>query len=186
MKIYTKTGDQGETSLLGGKRVIKDCIDIDAIGEVDELNSIVGMLLAEISGEQLFPVTPVKDTLRTVQHRLFVLGAQIANAQIHLERVPMLTAADIAVLETWIDEMEKELPALTQFILPGGHRAAALSFLARAVCRRAERRVVSLSRTIPDFDPLTVQFLNRLSDALFVLGRWLNKKTGHEETQWQK
>lgn len=177
MKIYTKTGDAGETSLIGGVRVKKHCIEIDAIGDVDELNAAVGMLAAQISGAS---------ELTRVQHRLFTLGSNIADVQMKLGSVPKLFAADVQALEAWIDTMEADLPKLQQFILPGGHPVAAQAFFARAVCRRAERRVVELRERHPDLDPLIVQYLNRLSDALFVLGRWVNKAEGVADVAWEK
>lgn len=183
MKIYTKTGDTGETSLLGGKRVKKNCIEIDAIGEVDELNASIGVLISLLDDKK-FHDGQVQ--LLTVQHRLFTIGSNIADVQMQLGSVPTLQAADIQALEDWIDTMEKELSPLSQFILPGGHIAAAHSFFARAVCRRAERRVVELREQYPHLEPLIQQYLNRLSDALFVLGRWVDAKLNVQDVPWQK
>ena len=184
MKIYTKTGDTGETSLFGGQRVKKSCLEIDAIGEVDELNGAIGVLVAVLSEKE---VVVAKQPLETIQHRLFTVGANIAGVQMDLgTEFPHLTVRDVEVLEAWIDRMESELPRLTQFILPGGSVAAAQSFLARAVCRRAERRIVDVQALYPRLDPLVPQYVNRLSDAFFVLSRFLNKTTGVAEVVWRK
>ncbi len=183
MKIYTKTGDAGETSLLGGKRVSKSCVEMGAIGEVDELNTAIGLLIAELE-------TPMfeeeKNKLIHVQHLLFNLGGMIAAVQTDLITVPTVTSMHVEELERWIDELEKNLTPLTQFILPGGHHAAAQSFMARAICRRAERSVVTLRQRYEDLDPTIQQFLNRLSDALFVLGRFINKQQNILDVAWKK
>lgn len=179
MKIYTKTGDAGETALLGGKRVKKSCIEMKAIGEVDELNGALGVLGAQLTNAR----TQAK--IRSVQHVLFNLGANLAAAQTDLVQVPKVTDAQVEELEQWIDAMEAELPPLTQFILPGGTMAAAQSFYARAICRRAERQVVSLGEKYY-LEQIFQQYLNRLSDTLFVLGRWINYKDAKEEIIWQK
>lgn len=187
MKIYTKTGDAGETSLLGGKRVSKSCIEMGAIGEVDELNTHIGILISMLEGEATgMGRDEAVPRLYNVQHLLFNLGGMIAAVQTDLVSVPTVKTAHVEELELWIDAMDKELPPLTQFILPGGHGAAAQAFLARAICRRAERSVVTLRQRYEDLDPCLQQFLNRLSDALFVLGRFINKKTGSPETCWKK
>ena len=182
MKIYTKTGDRGETSLLGGKRVKKSCLEIEAIGEVDELNAYLGVLIAQMPDGE----TSAKERLTLAQHRLFVAGSNLADVQMQLGSVPRLTPNYVTQLEQWIDAMENKLSPLTQFILPAGTPAAAHAFFARALCRRAERRVVAVRESYPALDPLVQQYLNRLSDALFVLGRWLNHKHGVAETLWQK
>lgn len=181
--IYTKTGDTGETSLLGGKRVDKNCIEIDAIGEVDELNSCIGVLVEKLSTKNY---QEVREKLSVVQHTLFTLGSSIAAVQTDLVKVPELGESSITQLEQWIDIMTDELPPLTQFILPGGGATAAYSFYARAVCRRAERRAVELSQKNSALNPLAVKYLNRLSDFLFVLARWLNMKEGVDEVVWKK
>ncbi len=182
-KIYTKTGDAGETSLLGGKRVSKSCIEMGAIGEVDELNTAVGLIIAELDSDKF---AEEKTKLTNIQHLLFNLGGMIAAVQTDLISVPKVTMHHITELEQWIDEMETMLTPLTQFILPGGHHAAGRSFMARAICRRAERSVVMLKQRYEDLDPTIQQFLNRLSDALFVLGRLINKKYGVEDVVWKK
>lgn len=180
MKIYTKTGDAGETGLLGGKRVRKDTPEIEAIGTVDELNSAIGVLAAQVRED-----AKTLQSLRKIQHSLFVVGGQLAAVQTELITVPELSDAIIHELENWIDEMSADLPELTQFILPGGTNTAAQAFLIRAICRRAERQVVGLSVQYSDL-AIAQKYLNRLSDAFFVLARWLNVQTGQPEIFWQK
>lgn len=189
MKIYTKTGDAGETSLLGGKRVSKSCIEMGAIGEVDELNTHIGILISILergAGGQSANGDEAVPSLYKIQHLLFNLGGMIAAVQTDLISVPTVTEAHVTELEQWIDEMERDLAPLTQFILPGGHPAAAQAFLARAICRRAERVVVTLRQRYEDLDSTIQQFLNRLSDALFVLGRFINKQYQIEDVSWKK
>ncbi len=183
MKIYTKTGDSGETSLFGGKRVKKNCIEIDAIGDIDETNAFVGILVAELP-ESGFE--EVKEKLNQVQHKLFNIGSNVAAVQMSLGEMPKIEKKDIEAMENWIDEMHESLEPLSQFILPGGHPAAAHAFLARAICRRAERRFVDLKVNYPELDPLLGQYLNRLSDVLFALSRYINQKSGVEDVTWQK
>jgi len=179
-KIYTKTGDDGKTSILGGKRVRKSCIEISATGEVDELNATIGILRTK-----LVDFEDIRGNLIKIQHILFVVGANIAVVQTDIVEVPKITTSDIKQLEIWIDDMNESLTKLTQFILPGGHISASLSFLARAVCRRVERRLVKLCDHY-DVDELLMQYLNRLSDFLFVLGRYINKKYDVEDIVWKK
>lgn len=181
MKIYTKTGDKGETSLLGGKRVSKNCIEMQAIGEVDELNAYIGVVISLLPNE----FTGEKEKLTRAQHKLFNIGSNLAAVQTDLISVPKLLPQDIAALENWIDEMTAELEPLTQFILPGGSVAASECFYARAVCRRAEREMVGLSLHY-ELDPLLIQYVNRLNDALFVLGRWINKQQHIADVKWEK
>ncbi len=183
MKIYTKTGDAGKTSLLGGGQVDKDCMEIDAIGEVDELNSYIGVLVEEAQDESY---ARVRNRLISIQHNLFTLGSMIAAVQTTSVKIPVLKQADINKLEKWIDAMTDELPPLTQFILPGGGECAVAAFFARAVCRRAERRVVELKKENSALSPVAVQYLNRLSDFLFVLARWFNHKEGIKDVPWEK
>lgn len=182
MKIYTKTGDTGDTSLLGGKRVKKNCIEMEAIGEVDELNASIGVLISLLEGGAF---ESVRSHLVKIQHRLFTIGANLAAVQTDLVNVPQLKEDDVVGLEQWIDAMETELLELTQFILPGGSMVAAQSFYVRAICRRAERAVVELSQTA-SINSLLQKYLNRLSDALFVLGRWINAQHGVVEEKWEK
>lgn len=181
MKIYTKTGDLGETALLGGKRVKKNCLEMEAIGEVDELNSAVGVLVSYLSPAYEEEIVQLKK----IQNNLFVVGSQLAAVQTELIAVPELPESQVKTLEDWIDAMSVSLPELTQFILPGGTVAAAQSFMARAICRRAERQVVALATEYPGL-PRAQQYLNRLSDALFVLARYLNTQAGEKEVFWEK
>ncbi len=181
MKIYTKTGDTGETSLLGGKRIRKNCLEMAVIGEVDELNSALGVLLSGLTIGENQEIAHLKE----IQNNLFVVGSQLAAVQTELIKVPELPESQVLLLETWIDTMSAELPELTQFILPGGTVAAAQSFLARAICRRAERQIVELAQAYPNL-AVAQKYLNRLSDALFVLARYLNIKAGEKEIFWKK
>lgn len=180
-KIYTKTGDKGKTSTLGGKRVCKCCLEMEAIGEVDETNAELGMLIAELDSK----FGKEKEKLIEIQHNLFIIGSNLAALQTDLKNVPKLRNLETRKLEQWINEMEKDLPELKNFILPGGCEEAALSFYARAVCRRAERCVIKLSGK-HHIAPEIKQYLNRLSDCLFVLARWLNHQAGAEEVKWKK
>ena len=173
MKIYTKTGDRGQTSLLDGKRVMKSCLEMEAVGEVDELNSWLGVLIEEIRDDFKAEAKKLED----VQRCLFIIGAQLASVQVcKCARMPAnLYTCKPAHLEKWIDEMERKLPKLKSFIPYAGTEEAVKAFYARAICRRAERAIIKLSEkhAIP---PKIKKYLNRLSDVLFVLGRWLNKK----------
>jgi cob(I)alamin adenosyltransferase len=186
MKIYTKTGDRGETGLFGGGRVSKDHVRVDAYGEVDELNSSLGVAIALLqqAGE-----SEVCAGLRAVQADLFTVGAVLATPAVEdggreSSYIPTLDPARIAVLERWIDEAEGELEPLRNFILPGGSPAAAALHLSRTVCRRAERRVVTLAREARvDADYLI--YLNRLSDLLFTLARLANKRAGVGDVEWK-
>ncbi len=175
MKIYTKTGDGGETGLIGGDRVAKDHARIEAYGTVDELNAKIGAARAAGVGEAL------EGQLAEIQSELFVLGSQLASPEPN-PRLPALESASIERLEFWIDEAK--LPELKQFILPGGCPAGAALHLARTVCRRAERRVQSLSREakLPGEIPV---FLNRLSDYLFTAARLANHQAGAVEEPWK-
>lgn len=180
MKIYTKTGDEGKTGLFGGQRVSKDAPRVEAYGTVDELNAILGVVATMLDDPHLL------ERVRHIQADLFVLGADLAtpaDAGKAAAWVPRLTAADIQRLETWIDEAEAELEPMKTFILPGGTPAAAQFHLARTVCRRAERRVVSLEH----FEPITPEvriYLNRLSDLLFVWARLVNQRAGVQDIPW--
>jgi cob(I)alamin adenosyltransferase len=178
MKIYTKTGDSGETGLLGGARLKKNEPEICALGDVDELNAAIGIVRS---------LAPDADTaLADVQRTLFAIGATVASVQVEKPLAfPELSPEAVRTLEVWIDDMEKHLQPLSVFILPGGSAAAAQSFLARAVCRRAERSVSALRERYGSLSALPQQYLNRLSDALFVLGRWLNARQGRTEIPWR-
>lgn len=178
MKIYTKTGDTGETSLFDGTRVKKDDARVDAYGEVDEVNAWLG--LARASGLD----APLDEAVVHIQRDLFALGAQLADPGDKLAaRVTkaVIADADVARLEQLIDRLEDELPPLRRFILAGGTPAGAALHLARTVCRRAERRMVSLQ---PPVDQILVRYANRLSDLLFVLARVVNHRGGVAETEW--
>jgi len=172
-QIATRTGDDGTTGLGDGKRVAKDSARVAAYGTVDELNSAIGVVLA-----QEIPA-PVRETLTQVQHDLFDLGGELC-----IPGMAMVDDADVERLETTLDGFNADLPALKDFILPGGGMAAACCHLARTVCRRAEREVVTLSRS-EAVRPEAVRYLNRLSDLLFVLSRVLARASGHGEVLWQ-
>ena len=181
MKIYTKTGDSGETSLLGGKRTYKCCLEMDAIGEVDEINAYVGLIIAELGVN----LPENKKLLIKIQHNLFIIGSNIAAIQTDLKNIPKITEDQIIALEKQIDKLDEHLPVLDQFILPGGHKIAAMTYIARTVCRRAERTVIDLSKK-HEVDPFIKKYMNRLSDYLFTLGRYINKKTNKPEIAWKK
>ena len=173
-KIYTRTGDAGTTGLGDGKRVAKDSLRIHALGEIDELNSCIGLLLCEELPEA------VRELLTGIQHDLFDLGGEMSIPGMNL-----LAPARVPHLEQALDAWNAELAPLKEFILPGGTRAAALAHLARTVCRRAERAVVSLAAQ-EKVSEAGRQYLNRLSDLLFVLGRTLNRVVGRSDVLWQK
>ncbi|MGL5888303.1 MAG: cob(I)yrinic acid a,c-diamide adenosyltransferase [Bacteroidia bacterium] len=179
MKIYTKTGDKGQTSLIGGTRVPKHHIRIEAYGTVDELNSWIGVLRDSIAE------TAVTDLLIEIQDRLFTMGSLLAaDPEKSKMKLPELEAADITRLELAIDAMNEELPPMRSFVLPGGHIIVSHCHIARCVCRRAERNVTHLAETA-ELNPLISQYLNRLSDYLFVLSRKLTKDLGATETPWK-
>lgn len=172
-RIVTRTGDNGTTGLGDGSRVAKDALRIHALGDVDELNCSLGVLLTE-------PLPPDSaEWLRAVQHDLFDLGSELA-----VPGFEALTDARVLALETRVEDMNRSLPMLKEFILPGGSRAAALAHQARAVCRRAERTLVTLSQE-SGVSMVSRQYLNRLSDALFVLARHLNRQEGRPDVLWQ-
>jgi cob(I)alamin adenosyltransferase len=178
-KIYTKTGDDGTTGLVGGNRVSKSNLRLDAYGTVDELNAYIGLLHSMIND------TKIQELLLLVQNKLFVIGSKLASDEKGMAITDSLDCSgkDIQVLEKAIDEYDAELPALTQFILPGGSTLVSYCHVARTVCRRAERRVVQLAETTP-VEELIVQYLNRLSDYLFVLSRKVAKDQGVKENPW--
>ena len=177
MKIYTKKGDNGNTSLFGGQTVSKSASRIESYGTVDELNSILGVVRS-------FNVSKsVDEWLNKVQHQLFVLGADLATSQNNNTRIDRISQDEIDFLEITIDQMDEELPPLKNFILPGGTSAAASIHHARTVCRRAERLTVACAMEV-ELSELTVKYLNRLSDFLFMLGRYENFKSGKKDTLW--
>lgn len=178
MKIYTRTGDSGETSLFDNSRVSKADPRVDAYGEVDELNAWLGLVRASRLDEDL------ERELIRIQRDLFAVGAQLADPSDRIaSRVTkaFITDEDVARLEHLIDRLEQEVPPLTRFILAGGTAAGASLHVARTVCRRAERRIVALT---PEPDPLLIRYMNRLSDLLFVLARAVNHRGRQPETEW--
>jgi cob(I)alamin adenosyltransferase len=179
MKIYTKTGDRGDTGLFGGARVSKASARVAAYGDVDELNSILGVVCAHTTDAARV------DRIRRVQSELFALGAELAknpDKDVDLG-VPLIDERDILTLEQWIDELDRDLPALKTFILPGGSAAAAFLHVARTTCRRAERAVVALAQTEAVRGEL-IRYLNRLSDLLFTLARAANHGAGIADVPW--
>lgn len=177
MKIYTKTGDAGTTGLFGGKRLPKHHLRIEAYGTVDELNAYIGLVRDVAIDEN------VRALLKEVQDRLFTIGSNLASDPEKSMAVPDLKQEDVVLLEQAMDEMDATLPALRNFILPGGHTTVSFCHLARCVCRRAERLTVALNESEP-VETLILQYLNRLSDYLFVLSRKLAKDVNAEEVTW--
>jgi cob(I)alamin adenosyltransferase len=180
LKIYTKTGDKGETSLLGGTRVPKYHDRIEAYGTLDELNSYIGLLRDQDIAVRY------KDLLLIIQDRLFTAESLLATDPLNEPdyALPQLHDEDILLLESEIDRMNEVLPALTSFILPGGHPAVSHAHVARCICRRAERLTIKLSASSP-VDLIIIRYLNRLSDYLFVLARMLAKDLNITETPWK-
>lgn len=179
MKIYTKKGDTGETSLFGGKRVMKNHVRINAYGTVDELNAFIGYLRDQDIEEEL------KKLLLVIQERLFTVGSSLASDPDKNNLIkPDLENSDIALLESEIDKMNLLLPELTHFILPGGHPVVSICHITRTICRRAEREIVALQNQ-SYVDILVIQYMNRLSDYLFVLSRYLAKHFGSGEIYWK-
>jgi len=171
-KIYTRTGDSGETGLGDGSRIAKDSLRVEAFGTVDELNSILGLLLASKLPEGIEPL------LTRLQHELFDLGGELC-----MPGTTLIPETYVDALEKDLDALNKDLPPLKDFILPGGSEAAARCHLARTVCRRAERRVVSLAES-EEVNPISVKYLNRLSDLLFVAARVIARADGGSEVLW--
>ena len=180
MKIYTKTGDKGETGLFGGERISKDSLRIRAYGTIDELNAFIGLAVTEVTDES------VKDKLQKIQGWLFIIGADLAspeskvNKKLNVYRTPEIYYRET---EKFIDEYETELDDLKNFILPGGSRAAALLHVCRTITRRAEREVVALNSTVKIGANIII-FLNRLSDLFFVLSRYENKVSNIPDVIW--
>ena len=183
-KIYTRSGDAGKTRLIGGKTLFKDDARIEAYGTVDELNAEIGLcreLLIDLNNEKL---NSLIRTLRIVQNELYNLGTQLAiNKEDESDTLPQLSDACISKLESEIDTANNSLSTLKSFVLPGGSKINAQFHIARNVCRRAERRTVTLSK-IEKVDPINLKYLNRLSDALFVWSRWISSILKHEEILW--
>jgi cob(I)alamin adenosyltransferase len=171
-KIYTRTGDTGTTGLGDGTRVNKDSLRIDALGDVDELNAVIGLLLTEPLPEN------IRSTLDDIQHDLFDVGAEIC-----IPGYEMLKTERVDTLEKTLDELNEILPSLKEFILPGGSRAASYCHLARTVCRRAERALIKLNRDEP-VTMVSLQYLNRLSDLLFVMCRSINQANNVPDVLW--
>src|SRR5829696_1930278 len=181
LKIYTKTGDKGNTSLIGGTKVPKNDIRIETYGTVDELNSWIGLLNDRLNDETF------RTELKEVQDRLFTIGSSLAaDAEKETKmKLPDLHTSDIEFLEKKIDEMTEQLPAMKSFILPGGHATVSSIHIARCVCRRAERLAVSMQQHELFVDEKVIQYLNRLSDYLFTLARYAAQKLGAEEVPWK-
>ena len=173
-RIYTRTGDNGTTGLADGSRVGKDAPRVDAMGDVDELNSAIGLLLAEDLPEAM------RAGMVAIQHDLLDLGGELC-----LPGHTLINEGNVTRLEQALDELNATLPPLKEFVLPGGSRAAAAAHLARTVCRRAERKLVALSRT-DNVPPLLLHYLNRLSDLLFVSARALNRHAGGDDVLWEQ
>lgn len=178
MKIYTKTGDKGETRLFDGTKVRKSDPRVEAYGNVDELNSFIGAAAAFLQDADL------KRILEDIQRDLFSVGAELADPTHHgKKQKSRLDGSRVGELEKTIDRFETELSPLRQFILAGGDPAGALLHVARTVCRRAERRVVGLAESV-EIDPTSIEYLNRLSDFLFVMARLVNQRKGQQEIPW--
>ncbi len=179
MKIYTKTGDAGKTSLIGGKRVLKSDARIEAYGTVDELIAYCGLLRDSIQHEYY------RNLLIRIQDRLMVAASLLAaDGKKFEEGLPRIVEKDIIFLEKEIDIMEEKLPPLRSFVLPGGHPTVSHCHIARTICRRAERKTILMAETSPT-DPLVIKYLNRLSDFLFVLSRLITKELKAEEIPWK-
>lgn len=178
MKIYTKTGDKGNTSLFGGTRVSKSDNRIETYGTIDELNSYIGLIRDTQSD------TARKAALKEIQDRLFTIGSHLASdKKSKMERVPDLVDLDVEFLEQEMDEMDRDLPEMKSFILPGGHVNVSFCHLARCVCRRTERLAIKLSESV-HVEPIIIRYLNRLSDYLFVLARKVALELGVDEVPW--
>lgn len=182
MKVYTKTGDEGETGLIGGTRVWKNNPRIEAYGTIDELNSFVGLLRSnEIPPQE-------QSILEIIQHKLFAIGSHLATDRSisDLKAASIIHEKDILMLEEEMDRMDLNLPALTNFVLPGGSGANALCHVCRTVTRRAERRILDLREVDAAPDALILKFVNRLSDYFFTLSRYISVKQGNTEFFWKK
>ena len=182
MKIYTKTGDKGTTSLISGRRVSKANLRIESYGTVDELNSYIGMLRDQKE------LSHRKEILIEIQDRLFTIGSLLASDPKKISHIPLpqIDETDITTLEVEIDVMNEELPPMTHFILPGGHQAVSFCHLARTVCRRAERRCIELHTSENEqIDEIIIRYMNRLSDYIFVLARMTSHEVNADEIAWK-
>lgn len=181
LKIYTKTGDLGKTSLIGGTKVFKSHIRIETYGTVDELNSYIGLSSDHLAHK------PSKEILKEIQDRLFTIGSSLAcdPEKEPKMKIPDLKESDIVLLEKEIDNMTDAIPEMKHFILPGGHVAVSTLHVARCVCRRCERLCVHMQQEDLFVDPLVIKYLNRLSDYLFVLARFTSHQLGVEEIPWK-
>ncbi len=178
MKVYTKKGDKGTTQLIGGTRVPKNSLRIEAYGTIDELNAFIGL----IRDQEINYV--YVDQLLEIQDRLFTLGSLLAqDPKKQKMKLPELKEADISNLEQWIDAMEEQLPAMTNFVLPGGHTTVSYTHVARCICRRAERAITELTEG-EEVAAIILAYVNRLSDYLFVLSRKLSRDLGAKEQAW--
>ncbi len=180
-KIYTKTGDKGKTSLIGGTKILKSDLRIEAYGTVDELNSYIGLVNDYCTDAHS------KNILKEIQDRLFTIGSSLAcdpqkETKLH---IPDFHETDITLLEKEMDTMNETLPEMKHFILPGGHPAVSITHIARCVCRRAERCCVNLKERDGSLEPLIIKYLNRLSDYLFVLSRYIGMKNNATEIIWK-
>jgi cob(I)alamin adenosyltransferase len=181
LKIYTKTGDKGKTSLLGGTKIPKSDLRIECYGTVDELNSYIGLVSDLINDEHS------KTVLKEIQDRLFTIGSSLACDPVKepLMKIPDLQEPDVELLEKEIDDMTEKLPPMKSFILPGGHVAVSTTHVARCVCRRAERLCVNMQEHEMSVEPLILIYLNRLSDYLFILARYVARLMNVEEIPWK-
>jgi cob(I)alamin adenosyltransferase len=185
-RVYTRTGDRGETALVGGRRVAKDSQRIVAYGTVDELNSVLGIVRALLPKKRTTAEESLLEILTRIQNELFDLGSELATPpDAEYEGMWRVSDAEIRALERTIDECQRDLEILKSFILPGGGMLGAFLHQARTVCRRAEIEALRLSRIEP-LSPLVLRYLNRLSDLLFVLARWIAKQSGESEYLWER
>ena len=179
MKIYTKTGDDGTTGLLGGERVLKCDVKIEAYGTIDELNAHIGSIC------DLYNHESIKNQLLSIQNHLFIIGSHLATTEKGTKmNLPNIEERDIQTLESWMDNMEESLPPLQHFILPGGHSASSAAQIARCICRRAERRMVEIGDRNENAI-LHLKYINRLSDYLFMLSRFILQEFGIEAIKWE-
>jgi cob(I)alamin adenosyltransferase len=186
-RVYTRAGDLGTTALVGGKRVPKDNRRIEAYGAIDELNAVVGIARAFNAEDRPTPARArVEELLRRIQNQLFDLGSELATpADATYEEMYRVTAADVTALEQEMDLLQQDLRPLKSFVLPGGGKVAAFLHQCRTVCRRAEREILRLSRE-EELGEFVLPFVNRLSDLLFVLSRWVSKHAGAPELLWER